>query len=224
MTPPEPTETIDPARRTPARTAVWIVLGAMALVIVLLRMVVGGARGLAPLPVMGAVPEFTLVDQTASAFGTADLRGRPWIASFVYSTCPGPCPLTVKRLGELKRRLSDDPRIMIVSITVDPQGDTPDVLSVYGRTHAIDPQRWRLLTGEYEQVVALIRNGFFLPIAPSDEVDPELVATQGRVTHSTKLVLVDADLRIRGYYDSDDADDLKLLAAHALRLLEQSSP
>jgi protein SCO1/2 len=199
----------------------WVVLGSMALVIILLRMVVGGSRALTPLPVMGVVPEFRLVDQTAEAFGTEELRGRPWVASFVYSTCPGPCPMTIKRLGELKRRLSDDPRVMLVSISVDPQEDTPEVLAVYGRTHAIDPARWRLLTGDYDDVIELVRNGFFLPMTESEEDDPALVAAHGRVTHSSKLVLIDPELQIRGYYDSDDAADLTNLAGDALRLLDR---
>jgi protein SCO1/2 len=131
--------------------------------------------------------------------------------------------MTIKHLGDLKRRLSNDPRIMLVSFTVDPEQDTPEVLAVYGRTHAIDPARWRLLTGDYDEMIALIRDGFFLPIARSDDADPALVAAHGRVTHSSKLVLVDADMRIRGYYDSDDSEELQSLAAHALRLLERPS-
>lgn len=129
--------------------------------------------------------------------------------------------MVVQRLGDIKDRLSDDPRMMIVSITVDPEGDTPEVLEVYGRTHAIDPNRWRLLTGPYNEVLNLVQQGFYLPIAENEGADPKLIAEQGPITHSTKLVLVDAELQIRGYYDSNDALELKKLAADAKRLLSR---
>jgi protein SCO1/2 len=201
---------------------IWIIGGAAAVVIILLRLLVGGAQSLAPLPIITTVPAFELVDQTAQAYGSKDLSGRPWIASFVYSTCPGPCPMVVQRLGDIKQRLSDDPRMMIVSITVDPDGDTPKVLEAYGRTHAIDPARWRLLTGPYNEVLNLVQKGFFLPIANNEGADAKLLAEQGPITHSTKLVLVDAELQVRGYYDSNDANELKQLTVDVKRLIPQS--
>lgn len=201
--------------------AVWIIGGAAA-IIILLRLVVGGAQSLTPLPVITTVPAFELVDQTNHAYGTDELSGRPWIASFVYSTCPGPCPMVVQRLGDIKQRLSNDSRMMIVSITVDPDGDTPKVLEAYGRTHAIDPARWRLLTGPYNEVLTLVQKGFFLPLAENEGADARLLAEQGPITHSTKLVLVDAELQVRGYYDSDDANELKQLTVDVQRLISRS--
>ncbi len=198
----------------------WIVLGCAALVIILMRMVLGGAQALAPLPVITTVPDFVLTDQTQNEFGSKELRGRPWIASFIYSTCPGPCPMVVQRLGDIKERLSNDPRLLIVSITVDPEGDTPAVLEAYGRTHSIDPERWRLLTGDYNYVLNLVQKNFYLPIAENEGADPKLIAEMGPITHSTKLVLVDAQLQIRGYYDSNNANELKALTAAMKRLIE----
>lgn len=210
------------SERAISTNAIWIVAGAAAVVIILLRMVLGGAQSLTPLPIISTVPAFELTDQTAEPYGTRQLRGKPWIASFVYSTCPGPCPLVVQRLGDIKQRLSNDPRMMIVSITVDPEGDTPEVLKVYGKTHAIDPSRWRLLTGPYNQVLSLVQEGFYLPIAENEGADPKLIEEMGPITHSTKLVLIDAELQIRGYYDSDDANDLKRLTADTKRLMARS--
>jgi protein SCO1/2 len=222
MSTPIETPSPDEPERSRTTNVIWIVAGAAAIVIILLRMVLGGAQSLTPLPIISTVPTFELTDQNAAPYGTKELRGKPWIASFVYSTCPGPCPLVVQRLGDIKRRLSDDPRMMIVSITVDPEGDTPEVLKIYGKTHAIDPSRWRLLTGPYNQVLNLVQKGFYLPIAENEGADPKLIAEQGPITHSTKLVLIDAELQIRGYYDSDDANDLKQLTADTKRLLSRS--
>jgi protein SCO1/2 len=215
MTPADTNE----EQRVPMRTAIWVVLAAAAVVLILLRLVLSGAQSLAPLPVISQLPAFELTDQSNSAFGSEQLRGRPWIASFVYSTCPGPCPMVVQRLGDIKQRLSNDPRMTIVSITVDPDGDTPAVLEAYGRAHAIDPERWRLLTGDYNYVLDLVKTSFYLPIAENEGADPRLIEEMGPISHSTKFVLVDAEMQLRGYYDSNSATELKQLTAAMKRLL-----
>jgi len=167
-------------------------------------------------PVLGEVPPFTLTDQTGAAFSDTDLNGIPWIATFVYSTCPGPCPRVIAKIQAVDRQLSYDPRIRLVSVTVDPAADTPEVLAIYGRSRNIDPVRWKLLTGEPDTVFALVRGGFKLGVERDDTASPEV----GPVVHSLMAVLVDGRRQVRGYYDTNDADAMDRLVADARALAE----
>jgi protein SCO1/2 len=172
------------------------------------------------LPVLGHVPRFTLTDQTGADFSDADLAGIPWIATFVYSTCPGPCPRVIEKIQAADRRLSHDPRIRLVSVTVDPAADTPEVLAVYGRNRSIDPRRWKLLTGDPDTVFALVRGGFKLGVERDDNAPPDV----GPVIHSLMAVLVDGERQVRGYYDTNDADAMDRLVDDARALADAGEP
>jgi len=170
------------------------------------------------LPVVSRVPGFSLVDQTGGTFGSEQLAGSVWVASFIYTTCEGPCPVIVSRLATLARTFADEPDFRLVSFTVDPQIDTPQVLARYGAGHSIDPQRWKLLTGKSATIFGLIRHGFFLPVAQAsggNRRDAE------RVTHSVRAVLVDRNMQIRTTYNATDADQIEHLAEDVRRLLRQ---
>ena len=191
------------------------------------------AAALPELPVLGDVPRFELIDQEGSAFGSADLDGQVWVASFIYTTCPGPCPLVIRRMRALQERLAEAGTFRLVSITVDPQHDGPQVLGRYGARHGIDPRHWKLLTGSVEDVVWLIRHGFLLALGtPAEmlgneagqEAIEELTRGQGPVVHSTRLVLVDGERRVRGYYDSDVAADMEGLGRDLGRLVPALTP
>ncbi|RMF20217.1 MAG: SCO family protein [Deltaproteobacteria bacterium] len=198
--------------------ALWAAVGllaAVAAVAVSLRLM------RRPLPVIAEVPAFELVDQSGGAFGSEDLAGHVWVASFIYTRCEGPCPIIVDRLGRLARALRDEDDLRIVSFSVDPQYDTPPVLAAYARSHGIDGRRWKLLTGQPQVVLDLIRRGFFLPVEIAAGGDAKAAE---RVTHSVRLVLVDRRQRIRGYYDSQDAKDLRRLEDQARDLLGEDEP
>jgi cytochrome oxidase Cu insertion factor (SCO1/SenC/PrrC family) len=115
----------------PRRLWPWLVLGAILIVTLAIRLVgVGLSRP--ELPVMTRVPSFALTDQTGGAFTSRDIAGKVWVASFIYTTCPGPCPRVVQRVAEVQRRLGDEPDVRFVSFSVDPAADTPAVLAAYG--------------------------------------------------------------------------------------------
>jgi len=192
-----------------------LVLGAALLALLVARAMLG-LRPAAELPVLGEVPAFTLTDQTGTAFSDRDLAGIPWIATFVYSTCPGPCPRVIQQVQAADRRLSHDPRIRLVSVTVDPAADTPEVLAAYGRDRSIDPARWKLLTGDPDTVFALVRSGFKLGVERDDGASPNV----GPVIHSLMAVLVDGQRQVRGYYDTNDAGAMDRLVADARALAE----
>ncbi len=168
-----------------------------------------------PPPVIGQLPEFSLVDAAGKPFGSADLRGQVWIASFFFTRCPSVCPLLMSRVAELQSRYARDhiDGIRLVSISVDPVRDTPEVLRAAAPGYGVDPTRWTLLTGAPERVRDLCVEGFHVP-----GFDGEAMAN-GDIPHTTKVVLVDAQQRIRGYYETDASglDEVFHRAQHVLK-------
>jgi cytochrome oxidase Cu insertion factor (SCO1/SenC/PrrC family) len=168
------------------------------------------------LPVLGTVPPFALVERSGRTMTLADLRGRPWVAAFIFTRCGGICPTMTARMKDLR---TDAPTVDLVSFSVDPEHDTPEVLQAYARQHRLD-DRWWLLTGTTEALHALARDGFKLAAAA---VPPEEQQAQGDgpFLHSSRLVLVDGEAHIRGYYDSADATALGTLRRDLTQLRER---
>ncbi len=152
---------------------------------------------------INVVPPFALTERNGRTITNSDLFGKIWIAAFVYTTCPGPCPIVTASMAKLQAALAHDPQVQLVTFTVDPVNDTPAVLSTYADKFGASKDRWWFLTGPEKQQDELIRNGFFLPV-----VDNRGNAAEGQftVTHSTQLALVDASGVVRGYYDGTTAD------------------
>lgn len=157
------------------------------------------------------VPSFSLTDQFGNAFGSDDLRGKIWVANFIFTHCPTRCEQLTEGMAGLQKRLRHmRDGIHLVSFSVDPEHDTPEVLAEYARKHKANQLRWRFLTGDLGTVREAVVEGFKLPMQkddlPEDAADALLT-----ITHGTKFVLVDPALRIRGYYDTDDASIQELL-------------
>ncbi len=163
------------------------------------------------LPKDGIVPPFQLVDQNGQSYGSQQLQGKIWIADFIYTTCPGPCPMISSRMSETQKPLRDT-GVRLVSFSVDPEHDTPAVLRDYATNLKADPARWHFLTGDKSTIYHLARDGFKLATAEGGEAGP---------IHSTRLVLVDRSGTIRGYYDATDADAVTRLLADTSHLLRQ---
>ncbi|MDQ6623433.1 MAG: SCO family protein [Verrucomicrobiota bacterium] len=161
----------------------------------------------------GQVPAFQLTNQDGQPFGSAQLQGKIWIADFIFTSCPGPCPMISSRVAEMQRPLENSD-VHLVSFTVDPETDTPAVLRDYAaRLHA-RAGRWDFLTGPANEIYDLTRNGFKLAVAPSGD-------TEGVPVHSTRAVLVDRHDTIRGYYDMTAPDAVTTLLADTSRLLRE---
>jgi protein SCO1/2 len=161
-----------------------------------------------------ALPDFSLTAVTVDGTSPLDLRtlrGRAWIADFVYTRCAGPCPMLTANMAALQKRLPKS--VGLLSFTVDPDHDSPEVLTLYARTFKADPQRWFFLTGEKTELIRLVRDGFLLPVAENAAAAPG-----ERFAHSTKFVLIDADARVRGWYDGEDPASLDKLASDAEKL------
>ncbi len=161
----------------------------------------------------GMVPAFQLTNQNGQAFGSGQLNGKIWIADFVYTTCPGPCPMISSRMSELQKPL-EKTDVHLVSFSVDPEKDTPAVLRDYAAKLQAEPGRWDFLTGSKSTIYKLSHDGFKLAVSEgSDE--------QGIPVHSTRMVLVDRQGQIRGYYDAVEPEAITKLVADTTHLLRE---
>jgi protein SCO1/2 len=201
-------------------TRVVIGLGFAILTLALLR--IAFDHRAVELPVMATVPAFEFIDQNGGSFGSDDLAGRVWVATFIYSTCPGPCPRVMQKVRELDGQLTHDPRLTLVSFSVDPEVDTPEVLAEFGQGHGVDAGRWKLLTGPSDDVFDLVRKGFLLGVSRTDDDDAPPSA-DGPVVHSVRLVLIDGSMHVRGYYDTTDAEAMQRASRDIKRLLAENS-
>ena len=167
----------------------------------------------ATLPRHWSVPDFALTERTGQTVKLADFAGQVWVADFFYTTCPGPCPTMSSRLSEVQKQLGTDPRLRLVSISIDPEKDTPAVLKLYAeKFHATD--RWLFLTGPKAGIYRLARDGFKLPLA-----EP---ATPGaQIIHSTRLVLIDQSGTVRGFYEATTETGVRDLIRDIRTLLEE---
>ncbi|MET0343889.1 MAG: SCO family protein [Polyangiales bacterium] len=149
----------------------------------------------------GKVPAFSLTDQRGGTVTDADLRGKVWVANFVFTRCPSVCPLLTAKFKALQERIGPLEGVRYVSMSVDPKHDTPEVLAAYAQKFGADPERWRFVTGALETIEKTVVKGFKIHIGeptPSAH-DPSLV----EIMHGEHLVLVDATGTIRGYYRAE---------------------
>jgi protein SCO1 len=191
--------------RTSSQRLPWLLL-ALALLLPIALLLRNVARSGAPtaraakvedLGDFGVVPDFSLVERGGRELARADLAGAPWIADFVYTSCQSTCPLISDQMARLQNRVGEG--VHLVSFTVDPLRDTPPVLAKYADRFGALPTRWLFVTGPVETMRQLITRGFHLAVVDPPAGNPELA---GVITHSEKVVLVDAALRIRRYYDA----------------------
>lgn len=161
----------------------------------------------------GMVPPFQLLNQNGQSFGSEQLAGKIWIADFIYTTCPGPCPMISSRMSELQKPL-EKTDVHLVSFSVDPNKDTPDVLRGYAEKLQADSGRWDFLTGAKSAIYKLSHDGFKLAVSDGS-------GEQGIPVHSTRMVLVDRHGQIRGYYDATEADAVTKLLADTNHLLRE---
>ena len=170
-----------------------------------------------PLPVFYPAPEFDLVSSEGLPYSSADLNGKVWVADFIFTSCRGPCPLMSRHMRDLQDAVAGLEDVRLLSISVDPERDNPEVLAEYGRRYGQDPSRWALLTGDKREIFDLIYSGFKLAV-DDGRVDEQGNPGPGIITHSVKFVLVDQEGRIRGYYSGDQKDVVAQLEADVRRL------
>ena len=170
-----------------------------------------------PPPVLSQLQDFSLTGMDGRPYGSAELRGQVYVANFFFTSCRSICPAIMTGMVRLQNGFAakDLQGILLVSISVDPEHDTPEVLAEYAKGLGVDPLRWVLLTGDPEKVRHLAVDGFKTAVVPPPPDAPGPMD----IAHSGKLVLVDGFGRIRGYYDTDELglDEVYNRAQHVLR-------
>jgi cytochrome oxidase Cu insertion factor (SCO1/SenC/PrrC family) len=144
-------------------------------------------RDVEQLPVIRAVPEFSLTDQNGQTVTSSDLRGKIWITDFIFTRCAGPCPLMTARMLEMQKALVKTPEVKLVSVTVDPEYDTPEVLKAYAEANFADPERWKFLTGDKAVIEKLVTEGFMQHLSEEG----------GEPVHGTMFLIVDGNGMVR---------------------------
>lgn len=177
-----------------------------------------------PLKVSHQLPEFELIDSTGQPFKRTDLKGKTWIADFIFTRCGGPCPTMSLAMSRFQKSIKPGEDIKLVSITVDPDFDTQKVLSDYASSYVTKPKLWYFLTGPRQVIRKIVNEDFKLPLG-----DPEAKVAPNDPTfilHSTYFVLVDGKGRVRGYYDTTNPEAVNQVLTDAKKLagIQRSLP
>ena len=147
---------------------------------------------------LAPAPQFQFTAQDGTTVSNADFKGKVWVANFIFTRCAGPCPVMTSRMAELNQALGGKAKdVELVSITVDPDYDTPQMLKEYGERVGASPDRWKFLTGPKDQIDNVVMKGFLQAISREHSVAP---------IHSTRFVLVDRDGWMRGFLDGNDPE------------------
>lgn len=170
------------------------------------------------LPVYWEVPDFSLTERSGRTVTLAGLKGKVWVANLIYTHCPDTCPFQTAEMAKLQREFTGEKDFRFVSITVDPERDTAQVLAEYAKKFGADTERWLFLTGKKEAIYELAQKGFRLSavepkggaskpgpasflewLAPTAAHAHHPGPTQPYI-HSSRFVLVDRKARVRGTY------------------------
>jgi len=183
------------------RRVLWLLL--------VLLFLAGCARPGTSLDTYWNAPHFQLTDQAAQPFNSSALAGRVWLVDFIYTHCPDICPVYLSpRMAQLQQQILARNlvgKVDLVSITVDPQRDTPAVLQEYGARYGADPRVWHFLTGPDATLQSLLQTGFKVGSVVKAE-------TEGNLTHSSYFLLVDRQGKVRALYDGTEVDADKMFA------------
>ncbi len=161
------------------------------------------------------IDDFVLTDRSGEAVSKNDLRGTPWIASFIFTRCAGPCPRVTEAMKTLQRRY-EGRDVRFVTFTVDPKNDTPEVLAKFADFWDADPERWFFLTGDRDAIYRLINTSFLMPVMESPDPEPGW-----EVIHTTNVCLVSPTGRVVGKYNSLSDTEVALMRRDLDGMLDQ---
>ncbi|MBC8095596.1 MAG: SCO family protein [Akkermansiaceae bacterium] len=193
----------------PARTFPWTIAIGLLLVFLTLALLFlmaqlksrTAARPSSPaLPEIAQVKDFTLTNQAGAAVTLADLRGRVWVADIIFTRCPGPCARMTRQMKELQAALPPNSGVKLVSLTTDPEFDTPEVLSRYAERFEANTNQWMFLTGSKNQIAEVASGS--LKLAAVEKKPEERESTDDLFIHSTIFVVVDKGGKLRGVFET----------------------
>ena len=164
-----------------------------------------------PLPVIGSIPEFEFIDSEGQSVNHNTLKGKVWVADFIFTTCTMACPIMTGNMNTIHKKYKKNDDLRLVSISVYPEYDTPEVLKEYASQYDANTDKWHFLTGKEAAIKNVIKNGF--KIGDYEDI----------IFHSEKFALVDKNGMIRSYYNGMKTEDMDKLKKDINRLLKQSS-
>lgn len=169
------------------------------------------------------LPAFELTDERGQRFGSEELKGRIWVADFVFTSCPTVCPKLTARMADIQHRSRHlGEAFHLVTFTVDPENDTPDVLARYAAVFHANGARWSFVTGPLDAIENTVVKGFKIAMG-KEETEPKSGLFQ--IFHGERLVLVDQNSNIRGYYEANEVGEGELLrVAGILANMPESAP
>jgi len=183
------------------------------------------------LSVYGQVPDFSLIERSERPVQLADLLGKVWIVNFAYTRCTETCPVQTANMAKLQQAFAGEPDVRLVTISVDPESDTPEFLREYASRYSADPDRWLFLTGSKEVIYQLAIDGFRLGVVEKPLEEPHIhpdgtvhihkTAAGERVIHSSRFVLVDRQARIRAYFRGAEYESVERLRPAAMTVLQE---
>ncbi len=170
-----------------------------------------------PLPKLTQVSNFSLVDQTGKPFTQASLEGTVWITAFLFTRCPTVCPRIMKLLVQMQNTVKNkDIPAKFLCFSVDPEFDTPQVLTAFGQRYGADFSRWVFLTGDSSTIQTTVTEGFKVGLEGNIDESKDHLG----ITHGSHLVLLDRARFVRGYYRSSDEPKTREMLLDAARLAE----
>ncbi|HLT30559.1 MAG TPA: SCO family protein [Myxococcaceae bacterium] len=192
------------------RPAPWAALiSAIVLVVVLVT-----RPGQSAPEALGTLPTYSFTSEQGVPFGTEELTGRVYVANFIFTRCPTICPRFSEKMARIQSALADQRGIHLVSFSVDPEFDTPEVLREYSERYRADPTRWTFLTGDYEQLRETVVGGFKIAMGNEAPEEDDVMS----IFHGEHFVIVDQRGEIRGYVHANEEDVVEQVSALALRL------
>ena len=213
-----------PVNGTP-RIVSWLVWGGIAAVILVIAAayVRERAQQAKALPVIREVTPFALTNQSGAVATLDSLRGKVWLAEIIFTRCAGPCYAMTKEFAALQKELPPRPDLRFVSLTADPEFDSPEVLRKYQEKFGGDAARWSLLTGPKASLYPLAINGLLLSV-DENPAGKENVKIDDMFIHSTRLVLVDRRGRLRAYFNGDGTQPRAEILGAVNALLSEKQP
>jgi len=157
--------------------------------------------------IMSTLPEVQLVDENGQSFSRASMREKVWIVGFIFTRCPTVCPRVTQAMVEMQemvRRAKLDDRVSLLSVTVDPEYDTPRILHEYANKVGVQLSNWHFVGGSTLAIREFVSKGFMLDVGQKRSIEGESTFD---ISHSTKLALVDAEGNVRGYFSTEDGPE-----------------
>jgi len=164
---------------------------------------------LKPLPIYWKINNFSLISSDGEQFQLEHLNNKVWVADFFFTTCSSICPLMTKNMSDLHNKFKQIKGVDFVSISVNPEQDTSDILSEYAKKYQADTDKWHFLTGSRKAITDIAVNSF------------KIGSIEEPIFHSPNFVLVDRKAQIRGYYDGTVKEEVEKLSKDLAQLIKE---